>query len=262
MGLLVSSTVGRGTSESSREFSAISQCKQRLVLSATRNIVVMAKNIYSTERAFCVDYALRHMMMIAKQPGFVSVLTLDTGTLKTVLDAEQSDAVKRDHELCNNCSRYFQSDINELSERSSPACASNTDYIQREEIVDEINECISRADIEVTPLRNPASPKRKQVESYVSQKQSEIGEALGRSIRRRISDAYAIGEGSTSSSGCCNCSALLENIRSAYQKSTSHQERCQLLTLLPENMTKKDITSLVPEATKYMVEKSRSIRAN
>ncbi|XP_064472032.1 uncharacterized protein LOC135386185 [Ornithodoros turicata] len=219
----------------------------------------MARNIYSEERVFCADYARRHQKRILRQSGFTTVSSLDIDALKALLDPERRDEVCGEDQLCKNCVAYFRSAISGLSQ-SSPVALSDTDYVQSEDIIEEINKSISTANIDVTPLRQPASLKRKQMPSYASRKRREVGDALSRSISRRISDAYDIDEPTTSGKDCTRCSSLLRNIRTAYQKCTTNQGRCQILTLLPENMTKKEIVGLIPDATKYVIEKSKSLK--
>lgn len=191
----------------------------------------------------------------------MSVSSLDIDALKAVLGPERGDEVSGEDQLCKNCASYFHSAIDDLSQCSPPVALSDTDYVQSEDIIDEINKSISTANVDVTPLRKPGSLKRKQMPSYASRKRREVGDALSRSISRKISDAYDVDEPTTSGTDCMSCSSLLRNIRTAYQKCTSHQERCQVLTLLPENMTKKEIVGLIPEATKYLIEKAKSLRA-
>lgn len=223
----------------------------------------MASSVYSAKRVYCADYGLRHKKPILKQRDFVPVSRLDTTALRRVLGPAHASSLDDDGELCRNCFRYFRSAINELAdEPCSSASALDADYVDQEEIVEEINQEISSADIDITPLRRPASVKGSHVDAYVSRKQTEVTEALAKSVRRKISDAYGIGEENVSGRECEKCSHLLDNIREAYQRCRSQQEKCQLLTLLPEEMSKKEVMRAVPGVTKYVIDKSRRLRAS
>ncbi|CAN8002287.1 unnamed protein product [Ixodes pacificus] len=57
------------------------------------------------------------------------------------------------------------------------------------------------------------------------------------------------------------CAEWEANVRKAYEKSTSIKERCQFLTLFPNEMTKQQILNAVPAATKYLIDKSRKLKA-
>lgn len=223
----------------------------------------VAGDTYSAKRKFCADYYHRHKKRILKRQDFVPVSRLDTAALRRVLGTERASVMLEDDELCTNCFRRFRSAIDSLpAEPSTTTSASDHDFVEPAEIIDEINQQIASSDIDVTPLRDPGTIKVRRAEAYVRRKQDEVSEALGRSVRRKISDAYGTSEPSTSNVTCETCTPLLSGIAKAYEKCTSQQQRCQLLTLLPDSLSKKEVMNLVPGATKYLIDKARKLKAS
>lgn len=80
-------------------------------------------------------------------------------------------------------------------------------------------------------------------------------------MRRKISDAYDVPQQTTGASSSTVCAEWEANVRTAFQKSASISEKCQLLTLFPNDMSKQQILSVVPEATMYLIDKARRLKA-
>ncbi|KAG0421202.1 hypothetical protein HPB47_002901 [Ixodes persulcatus] len=48
----------------------------------------------------------------------------------------------------------------------------------------------------------------------------------------------------------------------AFETATSLRERCQLLTLLPSTLTKNEVQKMIPQASMYLISKSRKLKEN
>ncbi|KAM7285661.1 putative vesicle-associated membrane protein [Ixodes scapularis] len=59
---------------------------------------------------------------------------------------------------------------------------------------------------------------------------------------------------------CLGCDGWWANIREAFVKAASYQERCQLLTLVPKGVATREVERLIPEASKYLLKKSKQLR--
>ncbi|KAG0416282.1 hypothetical protein HPB47_006498 [Ixodes persulcatus] len=104
--------------------------------------------------------------------------------------------------------------------------------------------------------------------SYAKRKEVEITTAVVTQIRTGIRAVYDTGETSTTATvvqsqlspdKCDSCMSWEKNLRSAYGKCASFQERCQVLTLLPPHLTVKYVQGFIPEATKYVIQKAKKL---
>lgn len=153
-----------------------------------------------------------------------------------------------DH-LCKKCYRYFQSRL-----CSHHEVEEDCNYVPQE-VVTQIKECISLVDIDVTPQRNPGQLKRS-MDSYAPRKDTKVDEAFSKTTRWKISGTYNADNTKPTSQSCVNCCSLCNSVREAFQKVPSHQQGFQILTLLPECLTTKQIVKLVPEATNHLTDKT------
>ncbi|KAG0426467.1 hypothetical protein HPB47_026442, partial [Ixodes persulcatus] len=134
-----------------------------------------------------------------------------------------------------------------------------TPVIRKSEAVDKLNRYVLPT--KVSPLKPPSQVASRCRESYGKRKQAEIEEAMVSDVRTGIQTVYGTSDVSGPSQDKCNtCSEWMANFRLAYAACASHQERCRLLKLLPPSLTRKEIESAVPEATRYLINKSRKLR--
>lgn len=59
---------------------------------------------------------------------------------------------------------------------------------------------------------------------------------------------------------CSTCTEWADNIRRAFATTASSRERCQLLTLLPSTLTRNEVQKIIPEASIYIINRSRKLR--
>ncbi|KAG0444049.1 hypothetical protein HPB47_014240, partial [Ixodes persulcatus] len=152
----------------------------------------------------------------------------------TLLNPEAE--VHENNFLCQNCFRRLREDVENIREQSG----SPLDSFQTvEETVEGINAIIGVPSV-VSPLRPPSTLRKRLRMSYAKRKEVEITTAL-------------------SPDKCDSCMSWEKNLRLAYGKCTSFQERCQVLTLLPPHLTVKDVQGFIPEATKYVIQKAKKL---
>ncbi|CAN8026478.1 unnamed protein product, partial [Ixodes persulcatus] len=108
----------------------------------------------------------------------------------------------------------------------------------------------------------PDELRKRSLRSYSGRKQSQVEDAVKSKLRRKISDAYDVPEEELNKTYSNKmCAEWEANVRTANEKSSSIEEKCQLLTLFPNEMTKQQILNTVPAATKYLIDKSRKLKA-
>ncbi|XP_075525684.1 uncharacterized protein LOC142588499 [Dermacentor variabilis] len=207
-------------------------------------------------RTFCADYSKRHKQRIEKGRNFRSVKTLNVAALKKVLLPEEALRVRESDFICQNCYRRFKEDIDNMQAESTETFE---EFRPGEEIVENLNSSVSLTS-EISPLKPPSALKKRLRLSYAKRKQEEVARAMVTKIRSGIQAAYNIPETSRASQEkCAQCSSWEDNLHSAYNRCTSFQERCQLLTLLPRNLTVKYVQEVIPEATRYVIQKSKKM---
>ncbi|KAG0435898.1 hypothetical protein HPB47_018255 [Ixodes persulcatus] len=190
------------------------------------------------------------------QRNFRSVRDIGVNSLKKILPQETSGEVKETDYLCQHCFLYFKAEIQSAPESSD---SGGDAFIPESEAVDKLNRYVLPT--KVSPLKPPSQVASRCRESYGKRKQAEIEEAVVSDVRTEIQTAYGTSDVSGPSQDKCNtCSEWMTNFRLAYAACASHQERCRLLTLLPPSLTRKEIECAVPEATRYLINKSRKLR--
>lgn len=203
---------------------------------------------------FCADYFCKHKKTIPKQRNFRSVGELDLNSLKQILPPDCSTKVSATDYLCYHC---FMHITKEISMRSSEQCPDI--FVPAEEAIEDLNRSILPTD--VSPLRQPSVVRSRDRPAYVKRKQTELEQVAVKNIRSRLRIAYDRDAPSGSSEPTCStCTEWVDNFRQAFETATSLRERCQLLTLLPSTLTKNEVQKMIPQASMYLISKSRKLK--
>ncbi|KAG0419472.1 hypothetical protein HPB47_004088, partial [Ixodes persulcatus] len=113
----------------------------------------------------------------------------------------------------------------------------------------------------VSPLKPPSEVTRRDRPAYVKRKQTELEQVVTENSRSRMRLAYDENVASGSSEQkCSTCTEWADNIRRAFATTASPRERCQLLTLLPSALTRNEVQKIIPEASIYIINRSRKLR--
>lgn len=224
------------------------------------------KAIFSGDRAYCADYAARHKSRIPKNRNFRTLSSLGIENIRSLLPHDAASRVRDTDYLCSHCYRYFASQLATLEEpaiagpSSAPDEISDPPFVACDaHLIDDINETLLSANVDVTPLRDPTSLRTRQREPYAKRKFQEIQGRFSESIERKVSEAYGTQQLREGTDGCQFCPEWIARVRKALKASSSYQERCQIMTLVPPSMSKKDIIAAIPEATKHLIVKSRKL---
>lgn len=224
---------------------------------------------FSKHRLICADYLQRHKSKIDCGRFVRKVSELSIGLLKRVLPAESAERVSTEDVLCMNCFKRFQSDIEELQrEQKTPSSTSSspslppadTSFKDEESLLQGVTETIDAAEVSVTPLKLPSNVSPTIRTTYVKRKQLEATEDFRKKIGRKLSDVYEAPIDVDQEEPCSSCEEWMSNLRVAYVRCTSQQERYRLLSLLPSHLSKKDILKSIPEATMHALDKSRKMK--
>ncbi|KAH9359852.1 hypothetical protein HPB48_002451 [Haemaphysalis longicornis] len=206
---------------------------------------------------FCADYSKRHKRRIQFQRDF----SLREGNwcrrFKKLLPPDTATTVHEEDMLCQNCFRRFKKGTRSTSEQFHL----ELDNFQPEQVlVANLNDFVGRR-LAVSPLKKPNAVRKRLKASYVKRKEKEIHDAVVTEINTNIRAAYNVPSTSTMTHGSCNdCDSWKGNMRQAYVRCTSFQERCRLLTLLPPAMTAKEVQRVIPEATRHIIKKAKKTR--
>lgn len=101
----------------------------------------------------------------------------------------------------------------------------------------------------------------KSLRSYVRCKQQQLQWEVIKKYHKSLSHAYGI-QLSSGEEECRGCQAWEESLRQTFRRSTSIQERCRLLTLLPLSLSVKDVARIVSEASRYLIKKARKLMSD
>lgn len=217
---------------------------------------------YSKDRVYCANYMKRHRRKVHFRKNFVRVSSLDEGLLNSVLTPEQFREVHDADYLCHNCCRHIKEGGSLPGDTSIDAssCPLDTSFVDEGETVESLNTTLTSSFENISPLKPPSQVKEKSVESYAKRKHSEIVEAFSENLQKKISSVYG-GPSSKQDAACNLCPEWIQHLRLALRSAASYQERCRLLTLVPTSLSKQDILSLIPEATKHLIDRARKLRA-
>lgn len=216
---------------------------------------------FSKCRLFCPDYARRHKSKIEYQRNFRKVSDLDFELLKQLLPAEQAASVNGDDSICKNCFAMFKRDLQDFVKEQRRLSLSDAAVEEEQAMIEDVKEVISAANVSVTPLKLPSALKKDLRDEYVERKLTQATKDFSKKIGRRLSEVYHTTESPDLQNSCSSCSQWASNIRCAYVNSSSIQEKCRILTLLPSGLTKKKVMSLIPEVTTYLLDRSRKLKA-
>ncbi|CAN8010828.1 unnamed protein product [Ixodes pacificus] len=217
--------------------------------------------VFSFKRKSCADYFERHKRRVYRNRRFRYVTDLNVDALKMILPPSKAAALALDDVLCQNCFQYTGEKLS--SSVSDPCSSSPASCIEEHEVVEGLNEEISAAGLETTPLRMPSTVNPKSRQAYAERKQREIEGSHSRQVRKKLATAYTLepsGSSSRSDQPCLGCDGWWANIGEAFVKAASYQERCQLLTLVPKGVATREVERLIPEASKYLLKKSKQLR--
>ncbi|KAG0425705.1 hypothetical protein HPB47_027134 [Ixodes persulcatus] len=156
--------------------------------------------------------------------------------------------------LCYNCFTHFTKQITLQSSELSV-----DSFMPPEEAIEDLNR--SARSTFVSPLRPPSEVRRRDRPAYVKRKQTELEQVVTENLRSRMRLAYDENVASGSSEQkCSTCTEWADNIRRAFATTASPRERCQLLTLLPSTLTRNEVQKIIPEASIYIINRSRKLR--
>ncbi|KAG0412132.1 hypothetical protein HPB47_010734 [Ixodes persulcatus] len=188
------------------------------------------------------------------QRNFRSVRELGVDCLKRILPSGSSMEVSKLDYLCYNCFTHFTKQITLQSSELSV-----DSFMPPEEAIEDLNR--SARSTFVSPLRPPSEVRRRDRPAYVKRKQTELEQVVTENLRSRMRLAYDENVASGSSEQkCSTCTEWADNIRRAFATTASPRERCQLLTLLPSTLTRNEVQKIIPEASIYIINRSRKLR--
>lgn len=183
--------------------------------------------------------------------------------LRSILKTQEADMVEESDEICVNCYNQFRSQVSvaESSAKQDSSSSSTEDPTFHDplELVESVNEELALEDTGISPLRPPADVRHSLL--YAKRKQEQIVEAVSKKSRRCIGRAYGVDLPGPSVDNS-QMDELLGNIRQAYVACKTIQERCRVLTLLPSSLSQGEIQRTIPEATIYLIRKSKKLREN
>ncbi|KAH9369128.1 hypothetical protein HPB48_012769 [Haemaphysalis longicornis] len=194
----------------------------------------------SFHRVHCADNLDKHRRRIPQKRNFRSVKDLDISALKRLLGPDN-----------------FKKFTKEISLQTSEPDADI--FVTAEEAVDHLNLGVLLP--EVSPLKPPSAVRKRDRPAYAKRKQRELEQAVTKKVRSSLDAAYdaQTASGSTEKK-CFTCAEFNHNFRQAFVTATSSRERCQLLTLLPSSLKKNEVQKIIPEASMYLINKSRKLR--
>ena len=112
-------------------------------------------------------------------------------------------------------------------------------------------------------MKYPSDIRSEKKESYVKNKKLKLEKTLITSAVQKLEAAYGIDVASDFSifqkNDCTDCDEWLCNIREALNN-CEYNEKIRLLTLLPENLSKRELQEKLPDVTKYMIDKYQKIK--
>lgn len=210
---------------------------------------------FSVDKVFCPDYLRRHKKKITKQRNFRSVQDLGVNPLMKILLQETSTKVKETDYLYRTCFQHFSRKIQRVQETSNSL---EDAFIPDIETVEKLNRYLYPT--QVSPLKPPSQVKsrcrgsrgRKQARRCHNHRWSYGDSKVIGHIRRPRTVAKGLQQ-----------VRRLDTALSARTRCTcfeAHQEHCRLLTLFLPSLTRTEIDSIVPEATRYIIDKSRKLR--
>ncbi|KAG0413543.1 hypothetical protein HPB47_009312, partial [Ixodes persulcatus] len=132
-------------------------------------------------------------------------------------------------------------------------------FVPAEEAIEDLNRSLLPTDM--SPLRQPSVVRSRDRPAYVKRKQTELEQVAVKNVRSRLRIAYDRDAPSGSSEPTCStCTEWVDNLRQAFETATSLRERCQLLTLLPSTLTNNEVQKMIPQASMYLISKSRKLK--
>lgn len=210
----------------------------------------------------CADYRRVHKKKITWKRNFESVRALGLQDVKRVFSEIESIDVKETDFLCSNCAKYFRKLAGEGPPGSASGSSSSSQedqtYRQQEDYVDVLNESVASSSLGVSPFKPPGQVRSRP--SYAKRKAEQLEKEFSKKCRRQIGLAY----GEDVPHSVLQSDRSLEqwnlNLREAFLKAETVQERCRLLTLVPSSYSTTRILEVIPEATKYLITKARKLQ--
>lgn len=136
------------------------------------------------------------------------------------------------------------------------------DFVCAEEEFHSLNQ--SATELGISPIKKPWSVKSSP-RQYLARKCKEITTSVGECTKRKLTKIFKIeipsAEETKPIQNCLTCQDFISNINSAVELCASYNEKVQVLTLIPESLSKAQILHHIPSATKYMVDKTRNVRS-
>lgn len=226
---------------------------------------MMPRSSFSSDRIRCADYKRLHKKVIYKKHGHSNFRQVKdfASTLRRLgfTSASTSD------ELCYSCYKHYETLVNAKTGSASygenrGTSQEDATFVPSEELVQAVNESVSALEVDITPLKLPSAIRTKRRRAYGKRKQHQVASTLSSIARMKIQEVYELSSTDSASSGgkCQGCEEWQDNVRQALSAADTHIEKTQLLTLLPETMSRQDALKNFPSATKYLIDKARAVK--
>ena len=170
-------------------------------------------------------------------------------------------------ELCFKCYKHYQTLANAKAGSASYGENPGTSqedaaFVPSEELVQAVNESLSALEVDITPLKVPRAIRAERRKTYGRWKQHQVASSMSSKARKKIQEVYEFSstESASSNGKCQECEEWQDNVRQALSAADTYIEKMQLLTLLPESMSRGDALKNFPSATKYLVDKARVLK--
>ena len=167
-----------------------------------------------------------------------------------------NENIVNDHlnEFENELLDFNESNINDdLNEEKEP------DFQPDEALLrEEINDEIFRSKANISPLLNPSRVSTNSRRKYACRKRKQIVNSNAESTSAKLAKIY----NTCCPKDDCACQEWISNFRSALNNCKNNPEKIRLLTLLPDSYDVNNISSVIPEVSKYMVQESKKLKSS
>ncbi|WP_316206584.1 hypothetical protein [Escherichia coli] len=147
---------------------------------------------------------------------------------------------------------------------TSSSQQSSEDFIHSEAVVEQLNETSSNLKLNISPIKMPQSINIKMRESYALRKRKQINDAFDSQIASKMMKVYDITDlpALNENNECKTNDKWLENIIIALDNCSNFLEKVRLLSIIPSDISKDYLLSVLPNVTIYMIDQARSLVNN